>query len=53
MLTCPPGPEIAPYHGRQIVLSPRAQWAGWLDGSLASEVVCQPAPAGTLSVEAA
>lgn len=50
MLTCAPGPDIAPYHGRQIVLPPRDLWAGWLDGSLPAGEVLLPSPAGTLSV---
>jgi len=53
MLTCEPGPDIAPYHRRQIVLPPRQQWAGWLDGSLPASEVCRPTPAGTLTVERA
>ena len=53
MLTCEPGPDIAPYHHRQIVLPPRHQWAGWLDGSLAAAEVCRPTPAGTLMVKPA
>jgi putative SOS response-associated peptidase YedK len=38
MLTMPPGPDIAPFHDRQIVILPRSQWAQWLDAS-------QPQPA--------
>lgn len=53
LLTCAPGPDIAPYHHRQIVLPPREQWAGWLDGSLPAGEVCRPTPAGTLAVERA
>jgi putative SOS response-associated peptidase YedK len=30
MLTCPPGPDIAAYHDRQIVILPKADWAAWL-----------------------
>lgn len=53
MLTCEPGPDIAPYHHRQIVLPPRHQWAGWLNGSLSAGEVCRPAPAGTFVAESA
>ena len=49
LLTCDPGPDIAPFHHRQIVLPPHAQWLGWLDGSLAADAVCRPTPAGTLT----
>lgn len=33
LLTCPPGPDIAPYHDRQIVILPSEDWAAWLDTS--------------------
>ena len=49
MLTTEPGPDIAPYHNRQIVILPRAQWAGWLGPSPDAPI---PAlPAGSLKVE--
>ena len=51
LLTCEPGPDIAPYHHRQIVLPQRDTWAGWLDGSLPATDICQPTPAGSLLVE--
>jgi putative SOS response-associated peptidase YedK len=50
MLTCPPGPDIAPYHARQVVVLERRDWAGWLDGSAASGDLCVPVPAGTFDV---
>ena len=31
MLTCEPGPDVAPYHSRQIVVIERRDWAMWLD----------------------
>src|SRR5437879_1087171 len=49
MLTAEPGPDIAPYHNRQIVILPRAQWADWLGPSPDAPI---PAlPAGSLKVE--
>jgi putative SOS response-associated peptidase YedK len=51
LLTCAPGPDIAPYHHRQIVLPPAEQWAGWLDGSLAAAEVCRAAAAGRFAAE--
>ena len=51
MLTCEPGPDIAPYHSRQVALLPRAAWAGWLDGSIPAREAIGPVPVGTLSVE--
>jgi len=49
LLTGPPGPDIAPYHDRQIVILPRADWAAWLDISRPSPPLA-PAPAGALKV---
>ena len=53
LLTVPPGPDIEPYHNRQIALLTPAQWRCWLDGSVSSKALLRPAPAGGLSVEAA
>ena len=53
LLTVPPGPDIAPYHNRQIALLPPPQWRGWLDGSASSKELLRPAEAGALSVAAA
>ncbi|MFI4966850.1 MAG: SOS response-associated peptidase family protein, partial [Caulobacterales bacterium] len=50
MLTTEPGPDIASYHDRQIVILPRAQWGPWLDTS-APQPVFAPLPAGSLQVE--
>ena len=51
MLTTAPGPDIAPYHDRQIVLLTPADYRSWLDGSAPANAVCRPLPAGTLEVE--
>ena len=51
MLTCPPGPDIEPYHGRQVVVLGREAWARWLDPAVPSAELCRPAPAGTLVAE--
>ena len=53
MLTCEPGPDIAPYHSRQIVLMPRDRWADWLGGVVPAADLIAPTPAGTLRVEPA
>ena len=50
MLTCPPGDDIAPFHSRQIVIVPRADWGRWLDGSAPAADICRPLPAGSLAV---
>ncbi|MGO1076444.1 SOS response-associated peptidase family protein [Inquilinus sp. CA228] len=31
MLTTAPGPDIAPYHDRQVAILDRADWAAWLE----------------------
>jgi putative SOS response-associated peptidase YedK len=49
MLTMPPGPDIAPYHDRQIVILPRSQWADWLAAS-APQPDFNPLPVGSLNV---
>ena len=53
MLTCPPGPDIAPYHSRQMVVLGRGNWGRWLDPAVPSGELCRPLPAGSLTVERA
>jgi len=53
LLTMPPGPDVAPLHGRQIVLLPPDRWADWLDGKASSRDLFQPLPEGTLSASPA
>ena len=53
MLTMPPGPDIAPYHDRQIVILDRDAWADWLDPSVPAASLIRPLRAGTLLVEQA
>jgi putative SOS response-associated peptidase YedK len=51
MLTMAPGPDIAPYHDRQIVILDRAAWTDWLDPSISAGSIIKPLPPGTLQVE--
>lgn len=51
MLTMEPGPDIAPYHDRQIVILGRDAWADWLDPDVSAKSLIKPLPAGTLAVE--
>lgn len=51
MLTAPPGPDVAPYHDRQIVVLGREAWARWLDPAVPAAEVLRPLPAGSLEVE--
>jgi putative SOS response-associated peptidase YedK len=50
MLTTGPGPDVASYHGRQVVVIPQAGWRSWLDHSLPASDLIGPLPAGSLSV---
>jgi putative SOS response-associated peptidase YedK len=50
MLTCEPGPDIAPYHDRQVVVLAPDRWEDWLAGAPETELL-RPSPAGTLQVE--
>ena len=52
LLTVPPGPDIAPYHNRQIALLDPSHWRAWLDGSARSTELLRSCAAGSLSVEA-
>ena len=51
MLTTEPGPDIAPYHNRQIVVLPPADFARWLDPAISAKTILKPLPAGSLKVE--
>ncbi len=53
MLTVEPGPDVAPYHGRQIVVIERGSWRDWLDAGVAAAELLKPSPAGTFEVRAA
>jgi putative SOS response-associated peptidase YedK len=50
MLTTEPGPDVAPYHDRQIVLLPPDAGVHWLDLSAAQDLMLAPSPAGALTV---
>lgn len=50
MLTCEPGPDIAPYHKRQIVLLFDQDMVRWLNGGPEADLL-QPTSAGRLQVE--
>jgi putative SOS response-associated peptidase YedK len=50
LLTAEPGPDIAPYHDRQIAILHRKHWAAWL-GPAEAQPPLDPLPAGSLKVE--
>lgn len=53
MLTTEPGPDVAPYHSRQVVVLAPAAWEGWLDPTADAAPFLAPSPGGTLNVAAA
>jgi putative SOS response-associated peptidase YedK len=53
MLTCPPGPDVVPYHNRQVVVLSPEDCFGWLDPANTSDAFVRPLPEGSLAVVAA
>ena len=51
MLTMEPGPDIAPYHNRQVAVLDRSDWARWLDPSISAKRILKSLPAGSLAVK--
>ena len=50
LLTTAPGPDIEPYHNRQIVILSRDDWANWLDPAVPAADLARPLPGGSLDV---
>ena len=53
LLTCPPGPDVAPTHDRQVALLARSDWKAWLDYSAPATELIRTLPGGTLNIRAA
>ena len=53
MLTTEPGPDVAPYHHRQVAVVRASLWAQWLDHGVSARELLGPSTAGSLSVTAA
>ena len=53
MLTAEPGPDVAPYHSRQVAVLPSSTWRDWLDGAVHASKMVRAVPAGTLEVQPA
>jgi putative SOS response-associated peptidase YedK len=51
MLTTEPGPDIAAYHNRQVVVLPPRDWRSWLELSKPEKQLLLPLPEGSLKVE--
>lgn len=52
MLTTSPGPDVAPFHDRQVAVLDRDQWSRWLDEDSRVKGMIAPLPAGTLTAAA-
>ena len=52
LLTVAPGPDVAPYHDRQIAVLDRTDWEPWLLAEAGEGELLRPLPAGALAVEA-
>ena len=50
LLTAPPGPDVAPYHDRQIVVLSPEDCQRWLDPAVPAGDLVRTLPAGTLAV---
>jgi putative SOS response-associated peptidase YedK len=53
MLTTEPGPDVAPYHNRQVAVLPQESWRAWLDPAVPAAELLRPLPEGTLEVQLA
>ena len=53
MLTCEPGPDVAPYHNRQVVLLSPQDCFGWLEPASVAADFVKPLPDGSLAVASA
>ena len=53
LLTTSPGPDVAPYHARQVALLRPDQWRAWLTYTKPAGELIGPASEGTLVVSAA
>lgn len=50
MLTTAPGPDIGPYHDRQVCVLAPEDWGAWLFLTRPEEYLLKPLPAGSLDV---
>jgi putative SOS response-associated peptidase YedK len=51
MLTTEPGPDIEPYHNRQVVVLWPQDWSSWIYLTKPEAELLRPLPAGSLQVE--
>ena len=50
LLTVAPGPDVAPYHDRQVAVLDRADWAAWIDPAAPASELLRPLPAGSFEI---
>jgi putative SOS response-associated peptidase YedK len=50
MLTTAPGPDVAPYHNRQVVVLRPEDWAAWIYLTKAQAELLRPLPQGSFDV---
>jgi putative SOS response-associated peptidase YedK len=50
MLTTAPGPDVAPYHNRQVVVLRPEDWAAWIHLTKTETELLRPLPEGSLEV---
>ncbi len=51
MLTTEPGPDVAPYHDRQIVVLKSVDWPSWIYLTTPEAELLRPLPEGSLDVQ--
>ena len=51
MLTTDPGPDVVPYHSRQVVIIRPQDWAAWLYLTKPESELLRPLSEGSLAVE--
>ena len=51
MLTTEPGPDVQPFHNRQIVVLQPSDWKAWIYLTKPEQELLRPLPAGSLIVE--
>lgn len=51
MLTTEPGPDVKPYHNRQVVVLAREDWPAWLYLTKPEAELLKPSPANAFTVE--
>jgi putative SOS response-associated peptidase YedK len=52
MLTTAPGPDVRPYHDRQVAVLPPQDWRAWLDLERSEAEILRPLASGSLDVSA-